>query len=65
MYEIIKTDFIKYKYLILINANTLTKNYYTTYKLANEFYNVATLIIFGKDNANNGKAIKKEVKQWK
>ena len=38
MYEIIKTDFIKYKYLILINANnTLTKNYYTTYKLANEF----------------------------
>ena len=50
MYEIIKTDFIKYKYLILINANnTLTKNYYTTYKLANEFYNVA-INNFGKDN---------------
>jgi hypothetical protein len=50
MYEIIKTDFIKYKYLILINANnTLTKNYYTTYKLANEFYNVA-INNFGEDN---------------
>jgi hypothetical protein len=50
MYEIIKTDFIKYKYLILINANnTLTKNYYTTYKSANEFYNVA-INNFGEDN---------------
>lgn len=50
MYEIIKINFIKYKYLILINANnTLTKNYYTTYKSANEFYNVA-INNFGKDN---------------
>tara|TARA_R100001224_G_C3963231_1_gene129904 strand:- start:526 stop:696 length:171 start_codon:yes stop_codon:yes gene_type:complete len=50
MYEIIKTDFIKYKYLILINANnTLTKNYYTTYKSSNEFYNIA-INNFGEDN---------------
>ena len=42
MYELIKTDFIKYKYLVWINANnTLTKNYYTTYKLAKEFYDQA------------------------
>ena len=50
MYEVTKTDFIKYKYLVWINANnTLTKNYYTTYKLAKEFYDQAINKI-GQDN---------------
>ena len=50
MYELIKTDFIKYKYLVWINANnTLTKNYYTTYKLAKEFYDHA-VYKSGQDN---------------
>ena len=50
MYEVTKTDFIKYKYLVWINANnTLTKNYYTTYKLAKEFYDHAVNKI-GQDN---------------
>ena len=50
MYEVTKTDFIKYKYLVWINANnTLTKNYYTTYKLAKEFYDKAINKI-GQDN---------------
>lgn len=45
----VSVGFIEYKYLILINANnTLTKHYYTNYKLAYEFYKVA-INNFGED----------------